>query len=87
MWMTVSQCTCSSPSSSSSWYSVLACVFSRDNEMLATGCKDGNIKVWKVNTGECLRKFLKVHNQAISCLAFSKDNLQLVSSSFDSLIR
>ena len=30
---------------------------SRDNELLASGDQKGNVKVWRLQTGKCLKKF------------------------------
>lgn len=66
---------------------VLALAFSRDSEMLASGSQDGRIKVWKITTGQCLRKFEKGHNKGITCIQFSRDNSQILTASFDTTIR
>lgn len=42
---------------------VLCLAFSRDSEMLASGSKDGKIQVWKIQTGQCLRRYEKAHNK------------------------
>jgi len=66
---------------------VLALAFSYDSEMLVSGSQDGKLKVWRVSTGSCLRRFEKAHQGGITCVAFSKDGSQVVSSSFDGLVR
>ena len=30
---------------------------SRDNEILATGDIKGHVKIWRIETGKCLKKF------------------------------
>jgi len=48
---------------------VLCAAFSRDSELLATGGANGEIKVWRVATGSCVRKFPTAHTGAITCKA------------------
>jgi WD40 repeat-containing protein SMU1 len=42
---------------------VLCSSFSRDAEYLATGSQGGKLKVWKVSTGVCVRRFNQAHAQ------------------------
>ncbi|GAU95048.1 hypothetical protein RvY_06729 [Ramazzottius varieornatus] len=62
---------------------VLAVSFSRDMEMLATGDEKGKIFIWKVQTGTTLRRLDAAHSKGVTSLEFSRDNTQILSSSYD----
>jgi len=64
---------------------VLALTFSRDSELIASGSQDGNIKVWRVRTGQCVRRFAKAHTQGVTAISFSRDSAQVASGSFDTV--
>eukprot|EP00602_Paraphysomonas_sp_CaronLab_P007893 CAMPEP_0185035328 /NCGR_PEP_ID=MMETSP1103-20130426/26523_1 /TAXON_ID=36769 /ORGANISM="Paraphysomonas bandaiensis, Strain Caron Lab Isolate" /LENGTH=495 /DNA_ID=CAMNT_0027572357 /DNA_START=80 /DNA_END=1570 /DNA_ORIENTATION=+ len=66
---------------------ILCSTFNRDGELLATGSRDGKVKVWRLSTGACLRKFNRAHSQGVTALCFAKDSSQLLTGSFDCLAR
>lgn len=52
--------------------------FSHDSAQLASGSTDGSMRVWNVNTGECMR-ILNGHLEYISWVAFSHDSTMILS--------
>mmetsp|Transcript_66963 Transcript_66963/g.187171 ORF Transcript_66963/g.187171 Transcript_66963/m.187171 type:complete len:525 (-) Transcript_66963:45-1619(-) len=66
---------------------VIAVAFSRDSDLLATGSQDGQLKVWRVASGQCVRRYEKAHNEGITYIAWSKDSSQILTASFDSTAR
>ena len=66
---------------------VLCLAASRDGELLASGCKAGKLKVWRLSNGKQLRKFDRAHKGPVADVAFSRDGTQLLSGSFDQTVR
>lgn len=66
---------------------VMSLAYSRDSEMLASGSQSGKVKIWKIATGQCLRKLEKAHSLGVTCIQFSRDNSQILTASFDTFVR
>ncbi|CDR95793.1 WD domain, G-beta repeat containing protein, putative [Babesia bigemina] len=66
---------------------IVSLAVSRDSEILASGDKDGHIRIWKIATGECVRKMNNAHDGAVTCMTFSRDSTSLLTGSFDKTAR
>ena len=60
--------------------------FSPDNKLIASGSIDQTVRVWNLNTKECIA-VLKGHEGWIRAVCFSPDGQILASGSHDRTIR
>ena len=65
---------------------VLSVAFSPDGRTLASGSRNGKIRLWDTDTGEH-KLTLEEHTDGVTCLAFSPDGRTLASGSWDDTVR
>lgn len=67
--------------------SISSMTVSNDCLLLATGDNKGDVKVWKLDTGICLRSILAHPGHVIADLCFSPDGSQILTASHDGTCR
>ena len=65
---------------------VFSLSFSPDNKLLASGSHDNTVKIWDIESGECLYT-LKGHRHLTYSVVFSPDGKMVASGSFDTTIK
>ena len=65
---------------------VNAVAFSTNGQHIATGSNDGTLRLWDVDTGQCLRA-LTGHESGLTSVTFSPDGLHIASGSHDHTLR
>jgi WD40 repeat-containing protein SMU1 len=66
---------------------VLCLAFSLSMELLASASAKGDVKVWRLETGSCVRKFATAHSEGVTQIDFMRDGSSVLTSSFDGLLR
>jgi WD40 repeat-containing protein SMU1 len=66
---------------------IMSVAVSNDGMLLASGGMDGLVKVWRIDTGKCLREIVAHDGAVVSCLAFSNDGTHFLSGSHDTTLR
>ena len=60
--------------------------FSSDGKKIASGSDDKTVRVWHVETGECIKTF-EGHNGSVNSVCFSSDGKKIASGSGDKTVR
>jgi len=66
---------------------ILCSATSKDGELLAVGTRNGQVHVYKLSSGVCVRSFPQAHPQGITSLCFYRDGTQILTTSFDQTAR
>ena len=66
--------------------SVNSVCFSSDGKKIASGSRDETVRVWHVETGECIKTF-EGHNDVVCSVCFSSDGKKIASGSHDKTVR
>ena len=65
---------------------IRSCLFSYDSRLVVSGGGDKTVKIWDVETGECLKTF-NGHTGYVICCSFSHDSRLIVSCDSDKTVK
>jgi WD40 repeat protein len=65
---------------------VMACAFSPDGLTILSASQDATLRLWDLDSGECLRVF-EGHGDRVEGCAFSPDGQHVLSASFDGTLK
>ena len=65
---------------------IISVAISSDNTFIISGSEDKTIRIWDVESAECI-KILEGHTSRVQSIALSKNNQFVVSGSFDKTVR
>ena len=54
---------------------------SEENSLLGSGSSKGEVRIWSIKTGKCLRRIEKAHTSSITALSFTKNGLKIIAAS------
>jgi WD40 repeat-containing protein SMU1 len=67
---------------------IKACIYTRHlSELEHRNVTLCGAQVWKVRTGQVLRRYEKAHPEGVTSLCFGRDGTQLLSGSFDTTLK
>jgi WD40 repeat-containing protein SMU1 len=67
--------------------SIMCMAFTPDSALLAVGCLDGSVALWKVATGQCLKRIPEAHTGGVFSVAFSPDGTSILTAGYDNAAR
>ena len=67
--------------------SILCIAASADGKHMASGASGGELRIWRLSTGTCLRVVARAHTQGVTAISFLKGDLQVLSGGYDGVVR
>ena len=66
---------------------IVAVGWGLDGELLGSGGRNGELRVWKLSSGVCLRKWSSAHSSGVTSVTFTRDGSQVLTASHDGSIK